>query len=120
MLESGQEDRIVQLDFSAAFDSVNHQRILYKLCSVEIAGFVLAILTQFLSNRSQYVMMDSLRSHMVNVPSGVPQGSVLGPLLFFLCTLQLLFIQENKLYVFANDFTFASYCVIPRHYKLQL
>ena len=49
-LESGQEARIVQIDFSAAFDRVNHQGILYKLCSVGIGGSVLSILTQFLSD----------------------------------------------------------------------
>ena len=44
-LESGQEARIMQIDFSAAFDTVNHQGILYKLCSVGIGGSVLSILT---------------------------------------------------------------------------
>ena len=44
-LESGQEARIVQIDLSAAFDRVNHQGILYKLCSVGIGGSVLSILT---------------------------------------------------------------------------
>ena len=57
-LESGQEARIVQIDFSAAFDRVNHLGILYKLCSVGIGGSVLSILIQFLSNRSQHVMVD--------------------------------------------------------------
>ena len=47
-LESGQEVRIVQIDFSTAFDRVNHQGILYKLCSVGIGGSVLSILTKFL------------------------------------------------------------------------
>ena len=42
-LVSGQEARIVQIDFSAAFDRINHQRILYKLCSVGIGGSVLSI-----------------------------------------------------------------------------
>ena len=42
-LESGQEARIVQIDFSAAFDRVNHQRILYKLSSVVIVGSVLSV-----------------------------------------------------------------------------
>ena len=46
-LESGQEARIVQIDFSAAFDRVNHQGILYNLCSVGSGGSVLSILTQF-------------------------------------------------------------------------
>ena len=71
-LESGQEARIVQIDFSAAFDRVNHQGILYKLCSVGIRGSVLSILTPFLLNRSQHVMVDSFRSKLVNVVSGVP------------------------------------------------
>ena len=49
-LECGEEARFVQIDFSAAFDSVNHPGILYKLCSVGIGGSVQSILTQFLSN----------------------------------------------------------------------
>ena len=50
-LKSGQEARIVQMDYSADFHRVKHQGILYKLCSVGIGGFVLSIMTQFLSNR---------------------------------------------------------------------
>ena len=57
-LESGQEAGIVQTDFSAAFDRVNHLGILYRLSSVGIGGFVLSVLTQFLSNRSQFVLVD--------------------------------------------------------------
>ena len=72
-LESGQEAWIVQIYFSAAFDRVNHLGILYKLCSVGIGGSVPTILTQFLSNRSQQVMVDGCRSKLVNVVSGVPQ-----------------------------------------------
>ena len=49
-LESGLEIRIVQIDFSAAFDSVNHLGILYNLCSVGIGGSVLSALSQFPSN----------------------------------------------------------------------
>ena len=44
-LEMGQEARIVQIDFSAAFDRVNHQGILFKLCSVGVVGSVLSVLT---------------------------------------------------------------------------
>ena len=73
-LESGQEARIVQIDFNAAFDRVNRQGILYKLSSVGIGCSVLSVLTtaQFLSNRSQYVLVDGYRSKLVNVVSGVP------------------------------------------------
>ena len=85
-LESGQEARIVQIDFSAAFDRVNHQGIHDWICAVGIGGSVLSILTQFLLNRSQHVMVDGCRSKLVDVVSGMPQGSVLGPLLFLLYT----------------------------------
>ena len=74
----------MQIDFSAAFDRVNHLGILYKLRSVGIGGSVLSIFTQFLPNRSQQVMVDGCRSKLDNVVSGVQQGSVLGPLLFLL------------------------------------
>ena len=73
-LEIWQEARIVQIDFSAAFDRVNHHGILFKLCSVGVGGSVLSVLTQFLSNLSQYVVhvVDGCRSKLVNVVSGVP------------------------------------------------
>ena len=89
-----QEARIVQIDFSAAFYRVNRLGILYELCSVRIGGSVLSILTQFQSNRSQQVMVDGCRSKLVNVVLGVPQGSVLGPLLFRLYTSELFCILE--------------------------
>ena len=77
-LESGQEGRIIHIDFSAAFDWFNHQGILYKLWYVGIGGSMLSIMAQFLSNRSQLVMVDGCRSKVVNVLSGVPQRSVFG------------------------------------------
>ena len=109
-MESGQEARIVQIDFNAAFDRVNHQGILYKLCSMGIGGSVLSILTQFLSNRSQHVMVDSC-SKLVNVVSGVTHSSVFGPLLFLQYTSELFSIWENKLICYAVDSTLIA--VVP-------
>ena len=54
-LEMGQEARMVQIDFNAAFDMVNHQRILFKLCSVGVIDLVLSVLTQFHFYQKQYV-----------------------------------------------------------------
>ena len=75
-----QEARIVQIDFSTTFDRVNHQGILYKLCSVGIGGSVLSILTQFLSDRSQHIMVDGCRSKLVNVHRSAA-GQCFGPMI---------------------------------------
>ena len=101
----------MQIDFSAALDRVNHLGILYKLCSVGIGGSVLSILTQFLSNRSQKVMVDGCLSKLINIVSGVPKGSVLGPLLFLLYTSELFYILQNKLIGYADDSTLMA--VVP-------
>ena len=69
-LELGQEARMIQIDFSDAFDKVKHQVILFKLCSVGVGGSVLSVLTQILSNRSQYVVVDVCRSKLVIVVLG--------------------------------------------------
>ena len=103
----------MQIDFSAAFDRVNHLGILYKLSSVGIGGSVLSILTQFLSHRSRQVMVDGCRSKLVSVASGVPQGSVLGPLLFLLYTTELFSILENKLIGYADDSTLMAVVLSP-------
>ena len=67
-------NRRQQIDFSAAFDMVNHQGILYRLWSVCIGGTVLSILTKFLSNRSQHVMVDGCRSKLVDFVSECIRG----------------------------------------------
>ena len=55
----------MQINFSTTFDRVNHQGILDKIGSVGIGGTVLSIFTQFLSNRSQHVIVDNCRSKLV-------------------------------------------------------
>ena len=78
-----------------------------------IGGSVLSILTQFLSNRPQQVMVDGCLSKLVNVVSGVLQGSVLGPLLFLLYTSELFSIVENKLIGYADDSTLMAVVQSP-------
>ena len=88
-LGSRQKARFVQIDFNAAFDTVNHQGILYKLCSVGIGGSVFFVLT---------VSIKPITTRyggwlcLVNVVSAVPQGSVLGSLFFLLHTSEFLSI----------------------------
>ena len=72
---------------------------------------MLSVLTQFLSNRSQFILVDGCRSKLATVVSGVPQGSVLGPLLVLLYTSELFSILENKLIGYADDSTLMA--VVP-------
>ena len=69
------------------------------------------MLTQFLSNRSQHVMVDGCLSKLINVMSGVPLDSVLGPLLFLLYSSELISFLENELIGYADDSTFIP--VVP-------
>ena len=78
-----------------------------------IGGSVLSILTQFLSNRSRHIMVDGCQSKLVDVVSGVPQGSVLSLLLCLLNTPELFSILENKLIGYSDDY-FDGCCAIPR------
>ena len=74
--------RVAYIDFSRAFDSVCHSKLLYKLKALGINGLLLRTIKSFLHNRSQRVMINGTLSNSVALGSGVPQGSVLGPLLF--------------------------------------
>ena len=71
----------MQINFSAAFDRVNHLGIVNKLYSEGTLGSVLSIFTPFLSNRSQHVIVDGCLSKLVNIGSEVPLGSVYGPVI---------------------------------------
>jgi hypothetical protein len=113
-LDSGHEARLVQLDFSAAFDSVNHLGLLHKLRSVGVGGSVLSIIENFLSGRRQCVLVDGCPStSFCDVVSGVPQGSVLGPLLFILYTADLFSVVDNVLVGYADDATLISLAESP-------
>ena len=86
---------MVGLDFSAAFDHVNHKALIFKLRQLGVGGPFLSILTEFLSNRLQRVVIDGQFNEYRDVISGALQGSVLGPFLFMLYTHEMWFGLKN-------------------------
>ena len=72
------------LDLSKAFDTIDHNILLYKMDNYGFGGIVYEWFKSYLSNRKQYVSVDSNRSDLQHIICGVPQGSTLGPLLFIL------------------------------------
>ena len=83
-LERGEAVIGLFLDFSKAFDTVNHEILLIKLHHYGIRGEMLNWFRDYLSNRTQCVLYDGVSSELLPVKRGVPQGSILGPLLFLL------------------------------------
>ena len=91
------------LDFSKAFDTVPHPHLLKKLKHLGIRGDLYHWLTSFLTERDQRVVMEGSYSNFVHVDSGIPQGTVLGPLLFLCHINDLPLSVDSKIRLFADD-----------------
>ena len=93
----------VYLDFQKAFDAVPHKRLLYKLESLGISGSLLKWLENFLTNRRQRVVLNRTFSDWKSVSSGIPQGRVLGPVLFIIFINDLPDVIKSVCRLFADD-----------------
>lgn len=114
-MEGGGQVDVVYTDFEKAFDRVDHVILLQKLESLGIHGDLLRWITSYLSNRSQAVVLGGYRSDFITVPSGVPQGSHLGPLFYnayifdinscFGSANHLLYADDKKIFMKINSIT---------------
>ena len=106
-LDEGKQNDLAILDFSKAFDRVPHERLLLKLDHYGIRGRTLDWI------RAQKVSVEGVASEPIHVKSGVPQGSVLGPVLF------LVFINDLPASIRSSSRLFADDCVVYREIQTQ-
>ena len=102
-LENGNYVVGVFLDFSNAFDTVDHKILLAKLCHYGIRGSALDCFSSYLTNRKQFVTYNNERSELMNINCGVPQGSILGSLLFLIYINDLANVCKITMPIFFAD-----------------
>ena len=103
-VSDGKEIRVVFLDIQKAFDCVWKKGLIYKLQNYGIKGKLLAWFVDYLGNRMQRVILNGQYSEWSTLKAGVPQGSVLGPLLFLIFINDITFVIEHcKIRLFADD-----------------
>ena len=102
-LQNGKEVRAVFIDLSRAFDKVSHPHLLYKLKTFGIGGSLLKWLNSYLCERSQRVVINGQCSSVKQITAGVPQGSVLGPLLFLLYINDIADNLQSNVSLYADD-----------------
>ena len=119
-MNAGKQTDAILFDFSKAFDKVSHEKLIYKLHGYGIRGKTLTWIKAFLNGRSQTVVLEGDCSGEVPVTSSVPQGPVLGPVLFLAYINDLSDKVKSQMRLFADDT--AAYLAItkpPESQQLQ-
>ena len=121
-LQSGKMVAGIYLDLSKAFDTVDHNVLLYKLETYGIRGLPLKWFKSYLTERKQYTSTNGKKSSCNTIKYGVPQGSVLGPLLFLIYTNDVANALDSdyKLRLFADDSNVFIVSDEPHNLKQQM
>ena len=107
-LSLGHEKKaLLMIDLSKAFDTINHELLITKLSIYGVSPSSLKWFKAYLTSRRQYVRIDNVDSNSQIIRHGVPQGSILGPLLFiiFMNDINLVPISNCELHLYADDTT---------------
>ena len=105
-MEAGKTPTGVYIDLSKAFDTLTFEVLLYKLKYYGVTDTAFDLLKSYLTNRKQYVVFDSCQSEHVEIYTGVPQGSILGPLFFSIYINDLITVSDRlNFLMYANDTT---------------
>ena len=102
-INNGKDTCLVFLDVSKAFDKVWHEGLLFKLRQLGIVGTLYDWIEHYLTGRSQKVVVNGISSSLRNLQTGVPQGSILGPLLFIIYINDIINDLQCNVYLFADD-----------------
>ena len=122
ILKSLNVAQLLLLDLTSAFDTILHKNIFVRLAEIGISNNALAFIKSYLEDRHYSVVIDECKSELVSMTHGIPQGSVLGPLLFLIYISPLKYIIKSfpniQYFIYADDIQLLS--KIPYHYQSSI
>ena len=109
-MEKGELTLAVLADFSKAFDTVDYEVLIRKLNTVHMSKSFQLFVLNYLTNRKQFIQIDDKSSSYATIHFGVPQGSILGPILFNLYVCDMIEVSKSKCLQYADDTNIYDHC----------
>ena len=117
-IQNKQTTALLLMDFTKAFDSVSHEILMHKLYHYDIRGSAYGLIASYLSRRNQFFVVNNTQSSLKPINIGVPQGSILGPLLFLIYVNDICNATNCKPRLFADDACFVLSDISQRRLSL--